>query len=57
LKALTWLANELNRKGAGLKAGETVNTGTCATLIPAVPGDEAVADFGPLGEVRITFGR
>lgn len=55
LKALTWLANELNKKGAGLKAGETINTGTCAKLIPAKPGDEAVASFGPLGEVRIWF--
>lgn len=55
LKALTWLANALNAKGLGLKAGETVNTGTCAKLIPAKPGDKAVATFGPLGEVRIVF--
>lgn len=55
LKALTWLANTLNAKGLGLKEGETINTGTCAKLIPAKPGDEAVATFGPLGEVRIAF--
>jgi len=55
LKALTWLANALNAKGIGLKAGETINTGTCAPLIPAKPGDEAVASFGPLGDVHIVF--
>lgn len=55
LKALTWLANTLNARGLGLKAGETINTGTCAKLIPAKPGDVAVATFGPLGEVRIAF--
>jgi 2-keto-4-pentenoate hydratase len=57
LKALTWLANDLNTKGLGLKAGETINTGTCAKLIPAKPGDVAHASFGALGEVRITFER
>lgn len=55
LKALVWLANALNAKSLGLKAGETVNTGTCAKLIPAKPGDQAVASFGKLGEVHITF--
>ncbi|MFN0043760.1 MAG: 2-keto-4-pentenoate hydratase [Alphaproteobacteria bacterium] len=55
LTALSWLANELNAKGAGLKAGETINTGTCAKLIPAKEGDEARASFGALGEVRIRF--
>lgn len=57
LKALTWLANDLNTKGLGLEAGETINTGTCAKLIPAEPGDVAHATFGALGEVHITFDR
>ncbi len=57
LKALTWLANALNTKGIGIKAGETINTGTCAPLIPAKPGDEVVASFGPLGDVHIVFER
>jgi 2-keto-4-pentenoate hydratase len=55
LKALTWLANHLNKKGAGLKAGETINTGTCAKLIPVDEGSEAHATFGDLGEVKIAF--
>ena len=55
LKALAWLANDLNAKGSGLKAGETINTGTCAKLIPAKEGDTVRATFGALGEVNVVF--
>lgn len=55
LKALTWLANALNARGTGLKAGEVINTGTCTVLQHAEAGDEAHATFGDLGEVRVTF--
>ena len=57
MKALTWLANDLNAGGLGLKAGETINTGTCARLIPANPGDVAHATFGALGEAHTVFDR
>jgi 2-keto-4-pentenoate hydratase len=55
LVPLTWLANELSRTGVGLKAGEMVSTGTLTGMALARPGDEHVADYGPLGEVRISF--
>lgn len=51
--ALTWIANELSRYGIGLKAGQVVTTGTCATPLPIGPGDRAVADFGALGSVSL----
>lgn len=55
LRALTWLANALSTRGEGLRAGEVINTGTCAKLTHAEAGDEAHARFGDLGDVRITF--
>lgn len=50
--ALTWLANELNRCGRHLRAGQVVTTGTCIVPVPVAPGDEFGADFGVLGTVR-----
>lgn len=53
LAALTWLANAQSRRGVGLRAGETVNTGNCLeTYRFAAAGDEIVADCGPLGAAR-----
>ena len=55
LIALTWLVNELSRLHITLKAGEMVTTGTCIAPLPLQQGDEAVADFGVLGEVNLKF--
>lgn len=52
---LVWLANHLSRSGRALKAGKIVTTGTCTGLDPVAPGDIAVADFGELGNVEISF--
>jgi len=53
--ALAWIANERAARGAGLKAGEIVTTGTCLTPVPIGPGDRMVATFAGLGEVRVAF--
>lgn len=56
LRSLTWLANERARRGGGLAAGEIVTTGSCcAGLGWAEKGDRAVADFGSLGTVEVSF--
>jgi 2-keto-4-pentenoate hydratase len=55
LGALVWLASHPLLADCGLKTGEIVMTGTCTGITPLMPGDEAVADFGELGEVRATF--
>lgn len=58
LLALTWLANELSRRGSGLRAGELIAAGTCTGLHFADPGSTVVADFGNLlGQVTIHFSR
>lgn len=54
--ALTWLANDRARRGEGLRSGHVVTTGTCVKPVTIGPGDEFVADFGPLGRVSVTFG-
>ena len=54
LEALAWLANDLSGHGIGLKAGQIVTTGTCCGFHPLKAGDEALADYGELGTVRVT---
>lgn len=53
LNALTWLANELNARGIGLKSGDFVTTGVTTDIYLAGPGDRVAADFGPVGRVEV----
>ena len=55
LGAVAWLANHAVLAGRGLKRGEIVMTGTCTGLTFIKAGDEALADYGALGQVRATF--
>ena len=55
LNVMVWLANRRSREGKGMNAGQVVNTGTTAGIFFAEPGGEAVADFGPLGQVSLSF--
>ncbi|MDH3689105.1 MAG: fumarylacetoacetate hydrolase family protein [Gammaproteobacteria bacterium] len=55
LSALTWLANHVDRK-PGLRQGHIINTGSCTAMYFVNPGDIAVADFGPLGQVTLKLG-
>lgn len=52
---LDWLVNHLGARGITLKAGEIVSTGTCTGFLYIEPGQNAVADFGVLGCVDVTF--
>ncbi len=53
LLAVLALANAQPLSGA-LKAGQIVTTGTCTNPLAVSPGEYA-GEFGPLGEVRVTF--
>lgn len=53
--ALAWIADDLHRRGRGLRAGEIVTTGTTTAPVPVAPGDEVRADFGELGAVSFRF--
>ena len=53
LNALVWCANELSRRGLGLKTGETLNTGNALDrYVFAAAGERIVADCGPLGRAE-----
>lgn len=52
---LDWLANALSRRGIDLNVGEIVSTGTCTGIVYIERGQRAVADYGVLGEIEITF--
>jgi 2-keto-4-pentenoate hydratase len=53
---MLWLANELSRRGLGLKAGQVVTTGSAADVIQVQAGDVVEADFGVLGVTEARFG-
>lgn len=55
LAPLLWLAEERRRWGDGLRAGETVSTGSTTGMFPVKPGQEVRAVFGDEAEVRIRF--
>lgn len=55
LNALTWLANALNDRGLGLRAGDFITTGVTTDIYLAGAGDHVVADFGSVGRVELTI--
>jgi 2-keto-4-pentenoate hydratase len=46
LRALTWLANWLARRGEGLKRGQLVSSGSCTGMTELSAEDSVVATFG-----------
>ncbi len=55
LNVAVWLANHLNHRSLGIKAGEVVATGTCTGVKPVKAGDRVRVDFGPLGDLEVSF--
>lgn len=53
--ALHWLADDLSRRGFGLKAGDAVTTGTCTSLHKVTPGAVTAVEFGALGRAEVRF--
>ncbi|MEQ8586829.1 MAG: hypothetical protein RLO01_02625 [Thalassobaculaceae bacterium] len=50
-----WLINEIAKYGKSIAAGEYVTTGSTTPPYPAQPNETVVADFGPLGSVKVDF--
>jgi 2-keto-4-pentenoate hydratase len=55
LNVLVWLANALHRNGKQLKAGDLVSTGITTDVYFASAGEEVSADFGEIGQVKLSF--
>ncbi len=53
--SLVWVANFLSSHGKSLKAGAWVTTGSTMGIYPVPAGSKAVADFGSLGKVEVSF--
>jgi 2-oxo-hept-3-ene-1,7-dioate hydratase len=52
---VVWLARRFSRHGVALEPGQMILTGSFTRPIAAAPGDEFVADYGSLGEIRCAF--
>lgn len=57
IRMLVDLVNHACERKGALKADALVTTGTCTGIVFADPGDEIVASFKGMGEVRITSER
>lgn len=55
LEPLAWLANSLNRRGAMLRAGEVVMTGSIVATHWLQAGEEMVVEIDGLGEARLAM--
>jgi len=55
LQPMLWLADENNRWGDGLRAGETISTGSMTGMLPIRAGQSVCARFGDLATVEIAF--
>lgn len=55
LNALLALAADLEAEDRVLRAGDWISTGTCVGIVPVVPGQTVVGEFGPLGRVAVRF--
>ncbi|MGH7332870.1 MAG: 2-keto-4-pentenoate hydratase, partial [Candidatus Rokuibacteriota bacterium] len=55
LNSLAWLANDLGKRGLGLKAGQVVMTGSVSALVRPKAGDSVHATYTRLGSVSARF--
>jgi len=55
LRPLLWLAEERRRWGDGLRAGETISTGSTTGMLPIRAGQRVRAAFGDSAVVEIAF--
>lgn len=55
VNAVVWLANAVARRGAPLRAGEVILSGSLGPLVPVEAGHTYEATFSGLGSVRARF--
>jgi len=55
VNVLEWFVNALRTRGLGMLPGQFVMTGTMTGIHTPKPAEAAIADFGELGRVEVTF--
>jgi 2-oxo-hept-3-ene-1,7-dioate hydratase len=55
MTGILWLVHRLARYGQGLAAGDIVLSGSFVRAIEAPPGSRFHGDFGPFGQVSVSF--
>ncbi|WP_065754065.1 2-keto-4-pentenoate hydratase [Bradyrhizobium paxllaeri] len=55
LRPLWWLAEQRRHWGDGLRAGETISTGSMTGMLPVRAGQQVCARFGELATIEITI--
>jgi 2-keto-4-pentenoate hydratase len=53
VRAVTWLANWLARRGESLKRGQLISSGSCTGMNEVAADDVVVATFGSGAQVRV----
>ena len=53
--SMVWLARRMDAYGQSIKAGQVVLSGSFVRPIECPPGTEISADYGPFGQVQISF--
>jgi 2-keto-4-pentenoate hydratase len=56
LHAARWLADTMARRGIPLRAGDVIMTGALGPMVSLAPGQDVLADMGPLGSVTAHIG-
>jgi len=52
---LEWLANHCAARGAGLKAGQVITSGSCTGMLFASQGTDVHVQIGGLAPLRMSF--
>lgn len=55
LLALQWAASEAQSIGMPFLKGDIITTGTMTGVTPVKPGDSVLCDFGPAGQISLSF--
>ena len=54
-EAVIWLARRLGQYGQAIRKGDVVLSGSFIRPVEATPGSDIAADYGPFGQVSVTF--
>lgn len=52
---IRWVCKRFAAHGIGLEPGQVVLAGSFTRPVVVTPGDEILADYGPLGKIEVTF--